>query len=97
MTLGGVASYWNENVFGAETLTGVVVHVPDDGGRDRVGAAVGGRVHEAIPDAEVGARHRIWTGWLYQPFASGALGWSIQVTVGRRRVALDRADKREHC
>ena len=28
-TLGGVASYWNENVFGAETRPAPLVHVPE--------------------------------------------------------------------
>ena len=28
-TLGGVASYLNENVFGADTLPALIVHVPE--------------------------------------------------------------------
>src|SRR6478609_9252896 len=71
-TPGAVASYWNESVFGAETLPALSVQVPAAVAEPESGPEYVRLVQEAIPDMASVPATVMSTGWLYQPFASGS-------------------------
>jgi hypothetical protein len=96
-TLGGVASYWNENVFGAETSPAPLVHVAETEAELESGPEYVADVQEAIPDTEAVPAAVICTGWLYQPFESGPR-WAVnEVTVGGVASRLSVTSSRQHC
>ena len=69
-TLGGVASYGNASVFGAETLPALSVQVPPTDAEPESGPEYVTLEQEAMPEVASVPETVTPTAWLYQPFAS---------------------------
>ncbi len=82
MTAGAVASYLKPTLAGALELPATSVHVPESDGGALSPPAYVGLLHAAIPETASWPLNAAATGWLNQPFESGARASAAPLTCG---------------